>query len=144
LRKANVSATKLKSPVQGQPPAIPRPCPADDSVPSMATGSFCGPPPPAGNGVGTDGVCTGQETTPPCGPGIIPNRYYAYTMPGTCSGLIFFDGRQWVAELTPPTPVPDADVWMQLTAGGTHRWISPRGSVGFKPYTGQTLGTCGG
>lgn len=126
----------------GKPPPAPLPCPANDITPSMATGSFCGPRPPAGSGLGPGGECTGKETIPPCGPGAVPNRYYAYTMPGTCSGLIIFDGRQWVAELTPPTRVPGADVWMQITAGGAVGWISPTGSVGFQPYTGQPLATC--
>jgi hypothetical protein len=131
--------------VRSQGPApVPPPCPTGASVPSMATGSYCGPRPPAGNGLGPDGECTGRETAPPCGPGAVPGHYYAYTMPGSCSGLVLFDGRRWVSELPPPTPVPAFDVWMRLTSGGVLGWISPRGAVGFRPYTGQPLLACSG
>ena len=70
-------------------------------------------------------------------------RYYAYTLPGTCGGLVDFDGRQWVSELPPPTPVPAFDVWMRLGPTGLG-WISPRGAVGFMPYDGQALAGCTG
>ena len=110
----------------------------------MATGRYCGPQPLAGTGLGLNGECTGREAAPPCGPGVIPDHYYAYTMLGSCSGLIIFDGRRWVSELPPPTPVPAFDVWMRLTGSGTLGWISPRGAVGFQPYTGQPLHACSG
>jgi hypothetical protein len=108
----------------------------------MATGTYCGPPPPNGNGAGPNGTCNGTETVPPCGPGVVPGRYYAYTMPGTCSGLVIFDGKQWVAELTPPRPVADFDVWMRLEPDGSLGWIGPDGAVGFQPSTGQPLPQC--
>jgi hypothetical protein len=136
-----------------QPPAVglhsgaapmPAPCPTDATAPSMATGRYCGPQPPAGNGLGPQGSCTGRESAPPCGQGVIPNRYYAYTMPGSCSGLVIFDGRRWVSELPPPTPVAAFAVWMRLSADGSLGWISPRGAVGFQPYTGQPLYACRG
>ncbi len=143
----STSATKATAPTSpiapkpgSSPGPRPRPCPPDQVEPSMATGSYCGPSPQRGNGLGADGVCTGQEAIPPCGPGVVPNQYYAYTVPGTCDGLIIFDGQRWVAELTPPTAVPDTYVWMQLSPESALRWIGPTGSVGYRPYTGQPLG----
>ena len=108
----------------------------------MATGSFCGPPPTAGNGLGPDGECTGQETFTPCGSDAVPGRYYDYTLPGTCNGLIDFDGRQWVSELPPPNPEPPMNVWMRLSQGGEVGYIAPTGAVGFMPYSGQSLAQC--
>jgi hypothetical protein len=126
----------------GSAPPTPPPCKANQRTPTTATGRFCGPAPGPGNGSGPDGTCSGTETSPPCGPGVVPGRYYAYTMPGTCSGLITFDGKQWVSELPPPTVVPNFYVWMNLGASGTLGWISPKGAVGFEPYVGQTLKAC--
>jgi hypothetical protein len=129
----------------GSPPAPePPPCPAVQSVPSMDTGRFCGPAPGSGSGLGPSGECTGNETAPPCGPGVVPGRFYAYTVPGTCNGLMTFDGKQWVSELPPPNPVPDFDVWLQLGTDGSVRWIAPIGSVGLQPYVGQTMAPCRG
>lgn len=116
-------------------------CPTGVGSPSITSGRYCGPRPPAGNGLGPDGECTGRETGPPCGPGVIPGKYYAYTMPGSCSGLIIFDGRRWVSELPPSTPVPAFDVWMRLTSSGVLGWVGP-GVVDFEPYTGQPLHAC--
>jgi hypothetical protein len=118
------------------------PCPTDVAVPTMASGRYCGPVPPAGNGLGPDGVCTGEETTVPCGPGVTIGQNYAYTVPGGCDGLIIFDGQRWVSELPPPTAVTDFYVWMSLSANGTLRFISPTGAVSFTPYTGQPLKQC--
>jgi len=120
------------------------PCPAVQGVPSMESGRYCGPVPGPGSGIGPSGTCTGTETAPPCGAGVVPGRFYAYTVPGTCSGLLTFDGKQWVSELPPPNPVPAFDVWIQLSTGGTVRWIAPTGSVGLVPYTGQALAACRG
>ena len=127
---------------QSQPPPDPPPCPAHRATPSTATGRYCGPSPGPGKGSGPNGSCTGTETGPPCGPGVIPDRYYAYTMPGTCSGLVTFDGKQWVSELPPPSPAPDFYVWMGLGVGGSVGWISPSGAVGLTPYVGQQLSGC--
>jgi hypothetical protein len=128
----------------GQPPPEAPPCPAGQSVPSMDTGRFCGPAPGPGTGLGPSGECTGDETAPPCGPGVVPGRFYAYTVPGTCNGLMSFDGKQWVSELPPPNPVPDFDVWIQLGTNGLVGWIAPIGAVGLQPYTDQTLAPCRG
>jgi len=125
-----------------QPPPDAPPCPAHQTTPSTVGGRFCGPSPGPGNGSGPDGVCSGTETVPPCGHGVIPDRYYAYTMPGTCDGLVTFDGRRWVSELPPPSPSPDFDVWIRLGVGGSVRWISPSGAVGLAPYVGQPLSGC--
>lgn len=125
-------------------PATPAPCPTGQKTPTTATGSFCGPTPGTGNGLGPSGTCTGKETGAPCGPGVVPGQFYAYTVPGTCSGLLTFDGKQWVSELPPPNPVPAFDVWIQLGTDGSVRWIAPSGSVGLEPYTGQALAPCRG
>jgi hypothetical protein len=126
------------------PPPMPPPCPTDLNTPTMASGSFCGPVPGPGYGLGPNGTCTGSETDAPCGSGVVPGRFYAYTMPGTCSGLVTFDGKQWVSELPPPNPVPAFDVWIQLSGDGSVRWIAPTGSVGLKPYAGQPPAECRG
>jgi hypothetical protein len=125
-----------------RPAPNPPPCPAQQATPSTASGRFCGPEPGPGNGSGPDGTCTGSETAPPCGPGVTPGQYYTYTMPGTCSGLVTFDGKQWVSELPPPSPTADFFVWMRLDPTGSAGWISPSGTVGLAPYAGQTLSGC--
>ena len=127
---------------ESTPAPIPPPCAPNVTVPTFATGRYCGPTPPAGNGLGSEGVCSGAELTVPCAAGVTIGQYYAFTVPGGCDGLIIFDGRSWVSELSPPTPVPDFYVWMRLGADGTLRYISPTGSVGFTPYTGQSLNQC--
>jgi hypothetical protein len=123
-------------------PPTPPPCPKHALKPSDKTGRYCGPAPHAGNGLGPGGECTGQESKPPCGPGVVVGRYYAYTLPVKCNGLIVFDGRRWYATLTPPTDEPDIDVWMRLESTNSARWISSLGSVGFIPDTGQSPPVC--
>jgi hypothetical protein len=125
-----------------RPPGPGQPCPADASEASMATGSYCGPEPPAGNGAGPDGECTGAEPGPPCGPGVEPGRYYAYTLPGHCDGRVFFDGKRWLSTMPPPFEVPAFHVWMGLDRSGSVGWISPRGAVGFKPDAGGASAPC--
>ena len=131
----------VRAPSPTPPPTL-RPCPAGVTAPTNMNGQYCGPVPPAGNGLGADGVCTGQETTAPCGAGVTIGLYYAYTVPGQCDGLVIFDGRAWVSKLPPPAPVPDMHVWMRLSADGTLGFIGPTGMVGFTPYTGQALNEC--
>jgi hypothetical protein len=105
-------------------------------------GSFCGPIPPPGNGLGPNGECTGAETAPPCGTGVVVGRYYAYTLPGTCDGVIVFDGRRWDSELPPDHRVPDMNVWMRLGGASTAGFISPNGAVGFRPDAGAPPPSC--
>jgi len=148
---AHRSAANLppRSAWRGSPASVPPPCPADVTTPSMPHGTYCGPPPTAGNGLGPDGVCTGAETAPPCGPGAIVGKYYAYTLPGYdpapgCNGLIYFDGRRWLSELPPPDTEPPAAaqyVWMALQADGRVGLIGP-GAVGFDPATPATQAAC--
>jgi len=124
------------------PSSAPPHCPAHQLEPSF-TGSYCGPVPTAGNGLGPSGECTGRETTPPCGPGMIVGRYYAYTLPGRCDGRLILDGRRWLSELPPPTPVPDMYVWVRLGPSDQHAgFISPNGSVGFDIDSGQPPPVC--
>ena len=123
-------------------PGPPPPCPKHALRPSDRTGRYCGPAPHAGNGLGPGGECTGLESKPPCGPGVVIDRYYAYTLPVRCDGLIVFDGRRWYATLTPPTDEPDIDVWMGLESAHSARWIGPLGSVGYIPDTGQAPPGC--
>jgi hypothetical protein len=126
----------------GGPSPRPRPCPSNVTVPTIVSGQYCGPVPPAGNGLGAGGTCTGLERTIPCGAGVTTGKYYAYTMPGTCNGLITFNGQRWVSELPPPTPIPDFNVWISIRADGAVRFISPTGQVSFAPYLGQSLNEC--
>jgi hypothetical protein len=126
------------------PSSRPVPCPAHQTEPSMKTGSYCGPTPVAGNGLGPSGECTGRETAPPCGAGMVPGRYYAYTLPGRCDGRLVLDGGHWISSLPPPTPVPDIDVWVYVLRGGrVAGFIAPTGAVQFDPDTGQRAPACG-
>jgi hypothetical protein len=81
---------------------------------------------------------------PPCDSGVVPGRYYDYMLPGTCEGLVDFDGRQWVSELPPPNAEPPMNVWMRLSSNGEVGFIAPTGAVGFMPYSGQPLAQCRG
>jgi hypothetical protein len=121
------------------PPPPPIPCPSDQTEPSMQTGSFCGPTPGPGNGLGPSGECSGKETAPPCGPGMIPDRYYEYTLPGRCDGKLILDGRRWLSMLPPTTNGPSMNVWVSVYHGSKSAgFISPAGAVGFDLDTGQT------
>ncbi len=130
----------------------PVPCPSGLTapiVPTVDAGTpFCGPEPGPGNGQGVDGSCAGTETTPPCGPGVVPGRLYPFTLFGSCWTTVRFDGKQWLSQLPMPTPasptVPTAfpdplpasrttHVWMSLQGTGEPRYVSDDGSVGFTP-----------
>jgi hypothetical protein len=124
--------------------AAPAPCPAHSPNPSWQNGRYCGPAPRAGNGSGPNGLCSGRETTPPCGRGVVVGKYYAYTLPERCDGRITFGRRLWDSELPPPANGPDLWVWMRLGPGGELRFISPEGTVGFTPDKGQPPPSCGG
>jgi len=125
-----------------RPPPPTTPCPAHQAEPSFGN-TYCGPNPNAGNGFGSSGECTGHETAAPCGPGMIVGRYYAYTLPGRCDGRLIVDGRHWLSELPPPTPVPDMYVWVSIRPGDQHAgFISPNGSVGFDIDRGQPTPVC--
>jgi len=99
---------------------------------SSLVGERCKPDAPDDNSLAMEDVMCQREVSR-----VVPS-------PGRCDGLIICDGRRWVAELTPPTSTPDAEVSMRLTAEGELRFISPSGSVGFQPYAGQPLGACSG
>ena len=100
---------------------------------SSLVGERCKPDAPDDNSLAMEDVMCQREVSR-----VVPS-------PGRCDeliildGLIIFDGRRWVAELTPPTSTPDAEVSMRLTAEGELRFISPSGFVGFQPYAGQPL-----
>ena len=104
----------LQTPTMEPPPLTPA-CPAHQSAPTFNE-TFCGPTPPPGSGFGPSGECTGRETAPPCGLGMIPDRYYAYTLPGRCDGRLILDGRHWRSELPPAMPVPDQYGWVKIRA----------------------------
>ena len=105
--------------------------------------TYCGPPPPQGNGDGPEGQCTGHELTPPCGLGAVPGQYYAYSLPIRCGGQILFDGKLWDSELPPPVDGPPIDVWMRINATATEvSFIAPTGAVAFEPDHGQPLPPC--
>ena len=129
--------------VGSQPPAV-APCPDVLTEPVVVSGRVCAPEAPAGNGLGDDGQCTGQEVAPPCGRGVEVGRYYPYTLPLRCDGIAYFDGRRWVSTLPPPANGGTMHVWMRLDPSGTLGLVSPRGAVAFEPDTGQALGGCRG
>ncbi len=76
------------------------PCPTYAPTPTDVDGNYCGPDPSPGNGARPDGVCTGQEFAPPCGPGMIPGTFYEYSLPSGCR--MFFDGRPWYFRAAAP------------------------------------------
>ncbi len=123
--------------------ADPSPCPVPTPTVPIWNSTYCGPPPPAGNGYGPEGQCTGQELTPPCGPGAVPGQYYPYSLPIRCGGQIIFDGKLWDSELPPPMNGPPMDVWMTINASATEvSFIAPTGAVAFDPDHGQPLPPC--
>jgi hypothetical protein len=101
------------------------------TFPDFVGGHFCGPAPGPGDGSGPHGSCLGTETAPPCGPGMIAGRYYAYTLMSSCTND-FIDGRWWTNEL--PGGSGPLDVWISVTASDSGAgWIGPSGAVGFTP-----------
>lgn len=131
--------------VAPQPPA-PTACDPDKlTEPLVVSGQVvCIPEAPAGNGLGDDGQCTGEEVAPPCGPGVEVGRYYPYTLPLRCDGIAYLDGRRWVSGLPPPAEGGTMRVWMRLDPSGNVGLVSPRGAVGFAPDTGQAPRRCRG
>lgn len=138
------------SPVRGdRAPPVPAPCPTPPPASPAPSTISCGPVAGPGNGTGAGGVCKGLETVPPCGPGTVPGRYYAYSLPVRCDGLAVFDGTVWRSELPAPFNGPPEEVWMALAPDGRGAgFISQRGDVGFLPAPDVTLlptpGPCAG
>lgn len=131
--------------IRSWPGPVPEACSGDQSQPSWATMSYCGPMPPKGSGNGFDGMCVGNESAPPCGQGMVAGKYYAYTMPGSCDGRIWLDGAWWDSELPPPTPMAPFYVFVTIDADGRGPgFISPHGAVGFRPDSGTPLPGCSG
>ncbi len=131
------SPTGISAASQGAAP-LPAPCPTNSDTPSMATGTYCGPSPSAGNGLGPRGECDGKETYPPCGTGVVVGTYYAYTQPQDCAGdPIHFDGRLWYSTLPSPTNLPAIFVWMALEPDDQLEAISPTEAIGYNPDVGQ-------
>ena len=118
------AGTRTASPVPVCPPI---------KFPEWVGGTFCGPPPGPGNGNGLDGSCLGSETAPPCGPGMVAGRYYAYTLINSCTND-YIDGRWWSSGLQGGSG--SLNVWISVdSAGNGAGWIGPNGAVGFKPST---------
>lgn len=100
--------------------------------------SGCGPAPGPGNGSGPDGSCLGTEMAPPCGPGMVAGRYYAYTLITTCTND-YVDGRWWKNELPGPEGSGPMDVWVSVNESGMGGgWMGPNMSVGFEPSAATT------
>ena len=97
-------------------------------------------PAPAGNGKGPNGSCNGTETYPPCGPGMVQNEYYPYTLPTNCSGYVYLDGRYWQQELYEPNQ-PTQNVWIVVGDNGAG-WVGP-GGVGLIPAPPGSPPPCG-
>ena len=103
------------------------------TFPEWVGSHFCGPAPRPGSGNGLDRSCLGDETAPPCGPGMVAGRYYAYTLISSCAND-YIDGRWWRNEL--PGVSGSLDVWVSVNTTGTDAgWIGPNGAVGFEPST---------
>jgi hypothetical protein len=117
-------------------------CSPNATEPSMGNG-YCGPEPRAGNGDGPDGLCTGREPGPPCGPGVEPGRWYPYTLAISCDAHALFDGRRWISTLGPP-PGDEAPrhVWIQLYSGEQAGVLSPTMAVGYKLDPAGPATTC--
>jgi hypothetical protein len=115
------------------PPPAGQDCPPDVTEPTMTNGGYCGPEPQAGNGLGPDGVCTGRETAPPCGPGVEPGRWYPYTLALSCDAHTIFNGQRWLSTLGPPpaeqTPRP---VWIRLDSPEHAGVLSPTTAGGYR------------
>lgn len=125
-------------PGRRQAPPVPVPCPTYAPNPTDANGTFCGPDPGPGNGDGPDGICTGQEAAPPCGPGMVPGTFYEYSLPPGCS--MFLDGRPWYSGL----PLGNVtNMWVYLTddrfqqspTDEIARVVGPTGAISLIPGT---------
>jgi hypothetical protein len=139
---ANGGAGALNS--GSSPLSLPATTPTRCPTPTWEGGQYCGPAPQPGNGNGSDGKCSGNEPTAPCGPGAVVGTYYAYTLPVRCDGRITFDGRRWDSELPPPANGAEVWVWMRLEPGGHLRFVAPNGTVGFNPDRGKPPPSCNG
>ena len=100
-------------------------------IPPGRVGSTAVRPPSPGTESGRGGQCSGQETTPPCGPGPwsapttpIPSQLSA--MAGSSSMVA--GGTRTSAS---PTNGPDLWGWMRLGPGGRLRFTGPDGTIGF-------------
>ncbi len=101
------------------------------AFPEWVGGYFCGPAPGPGNGYGLDGSCIGTEQAPPCGPGMVPDKSYPYTLIGSCTNY-YIDGRWWRNQL--PGGSGPVKVWISVNTTGTSaRLMGPNGAVGFEP-----------
>ncbi|MGH2719014.1 MAG: hypothetical protein ACRDJU_10575 [Actinomycetota bacterium] len=101
------------------------------------------PAPADGNGFGPGGECTGRETVPPCGPGMVMDRYYSYSVPSVCGGKLVANGQLWAPELPLPPSMNRQTFWIALGASGTGGVMGPNGAVGFLPAPGSPA-TCTG
>jgi len=140
------ATTTTTSTARSDPPSSPAStvaaCSPDATEPSMGNG-YCGPEPQAGNGDGPDGLCTGREARPPCGPGAEQGHWYPYTLAISCDAHTIFNGQRWASTLGPP-PAAEAPrhVWIQLYASDQAGVLSPTMAVGYKIDPGGPPTTC--
>ena len=74
---------------------------------------------------------------------MIPDHYYAYSLPGRCDGRLILNGGRWRSELPPEMPVPDLYGWVSINANGRSAgWMSPQGAIGIDPEAGQPPTVC--
>jgi hypothetical protein len=119
-------------------------CPHGAVTPSFARGTFRGEAPPAGNGSGPDGACTGAETAPPCTAGVMTGRYYAATIPTGCGHPTVFDGRTWWSNRTSVPGARGATVhaWLRLASDRAVDVVAPFGSLTLSPVTKRSPKQC--
>jgi hypothetical protein len=111
---------------------------------SVVNGVFRGPLPPAGQGTGKDGVCTGAEKGPPCATGVVTGRYYAATIPSGCGHPIVFDGRRWWSD---PTTVVGGQgrtvhAWLRSVGPRSVEAIGGFGAVTLRPVAVPPAKAC--
>jgi hypothetical protein len=100
-------------------------CGPTSATPTFTVGRYCGPVPQAGNGSGPGGTCTASRSDPPCGTGVQPTTWYAYSLALGCRHPIIFDGGRWSSITGWPPGVGVLHLWMELEPDGQLQGIGP-------------------